>query len=331
MTFGTNLQIFNTIIQSSFFSTPFKINFAITSRCNSRCKTCNIWKIKKDISKELTFSEIDIFFKKLPKTVSWLSLTGGEPLLRKDIGEIISFSKKLGIKTTLVSNGSLVKDKIQELKDLDLLIISLEGPKEMHDAIRGKGTFDKTIEAITIAKEHNLNVWVEIVLTQKSDKKLKFILKKSKELGFSVLFQPIFNYKLSASKENIEKLSPKIEEYKNLVKKIIELKKQYNIVGSYSYFKYILNTWPRGIYPNCKAGKLFVSISPSGNIAPCHFLINAREWPNGIKLGFKRAFENIKDNSCDGCFCNSYIETNLLFSKNIESKINFLKNFRKVL
>lgn len=304
---------------------PFSVSFLITHRCNLRCSYCNSYK---QIEDEMTTEQIKKMLTKLKNMgLIRLGITGGEPLLREDIGEIISFAKSLGIKTTLVTNGSLVNAKIKELKDLDLLIVSLEGPKEIHDSLRGRGTFEKAIESIKAAKKNKLNVWVETVLTAKSNKKLDFLLKKSKEIGFSILFQPVFNYKLAASEGDITRISPEINEYRGLVSKIMRLKKNYKIVSSYSYFRYILKNWPNHVYPHCKAGKLFVSISPSGDVAPCHFLIKTREWPNGIKLGFKKAFHLIKDNRCSGCLCNSYIETNLLFSGNMESKVNFLKNF----
>lgn len=308
---------------------PFSVSFVITHRCNFRCLYCNSYNQTED---EMTAEQIKEMLKELKDMgILRLGITGGEPLLRNDIGRIISFARKLGIKTTLVTNGSLVKEKINNLKDLDLLIVSLEGPKKIHDSIRGKGNHEKAIEAIKIAKKKGIKVWVETILTKGSDNKLDFIFEESKKMGFSILFQPVFNYELAASRENISRISPEIENYKRMVRKIIFLKKKYNIIGSYSYFNCILNNWPDKIYKNCKAGKLFISISPSGDVAPCHFLIKARQWPNGVKLGFKKAFNFIKDNKCNGCFCNSYIETNLLFSRNIESKLNFLKNFKEML
>ncbi len=306
---------------------PFSVSFVVTHRCNFRCKYCDSWNQSEE---EMTTQEIKQMLNELKQAgLLRLGITGGEPLLRRNIGEIIGYAKALGIQTTLVTNGSLVKQNISALKGLDILIVSLEGPKETHDKIRGKGTFLKAVEAIRLAKANNIPVWIETVLTKDSDTKLDFLIKLSDELGCGLLFQPIFNYPLAAAKAGIAALAPAKQEYINLINNIISLKKHgKQIVGSYSYFNWIKKHWPDTVYPNCRAGKLFCCISPGGKVAPCYFLFNARDWPDGRKIGFAKAFRQLTDNSCNGCFCNSYIETNLLFSKKtIEPKINFVKAF----
>jgi len=67
-------------------------NLAITYRCDSRCTTCNIWKIQNHQKDELTLGEIDSFFKEnreFLKDVESIQITGGEPYLREDLTEII--------------------------------------------------------------------------------------------------------------------------------------------------------------------------------------------------------------------------------------------------
>lgn len=306
---------------------PFSVSFVITHKCNFRCKYCSSFNQKEE---ELSTREIKQMLSELKKAGLFrLGITGGEPLLRKDIGEILEYAKRIGIQTTLVTNGFLVSKNISLLKHLNLLIVSLEGPKEIHDKIRGKGTFEKAIEAIKLAKEKNSDVWIETVLTKGSAEKLDFLIQLSEELNCKILFQPVFNYPLAADKTFIDQLSPDKEEYLQLIDNLINFKKKgKKIVGSYSYFNWIKQNWPNQVYPRCKAGKLFASISPSGKVAPCHFLLNAKDWPNGTEVGFAEAFKQLRDNACKGCFCNSYIETNLLFSKKtIEPKINFVREF----
>ncbi len=306
---------------------PFSVSFVITHKCNFRCGYCNSFNQKEE---EMSIGEIKQMLDELKQAgLMRLGITGGEPLLRKDLGEILEYAKQLGIQITLVTNGSLVKKNLEALKNLNLLIVSLEGPRKVHDKIRGKGTFEKAMGAIETAKKNKIRVWIEAVLTRDDDKGLDFLVNLSNELGCKILFQPIFTYPLSADKRVIEKLSPNKEVYSKLIEKIINFKKHgKGIVGSYSYFNWIKSNWPNRIYRKCMAGKLFCCISPGGKVAPCHFLLNARDWPDGKNAGFIKAFEQLRNNSCNGCFCNSYIETNLLFSKKtIEPKINFIKEF----
>ena len=65
---------------------PYKLTFALTSKCNYRCQTCNIW--QKPPQDELSPSEIELLFKKAPN-FSWIDLTGGEVFLRRDFVDIV--------------------------------------------------------------------------------------------------------------------------------------------------------------------------------------------------------------------------------------------------
>ncbi|MGC9132745.1 MAG: radical SAM protein, partial [Candidatus Micrarchaeia archaeon] len=144
------------VIKSNFFhlSLPYKLNFAITYKCNSRCLTCNIWKIHPH--DELTLNEIKEFAKK-NDWFKWIGLTGGEPFLREDISQIAEvFSKYskglyiLTIPTNALCNGDFIEEKIKEILELKIprvvITISLDGYEKLHDRIRGvKGNYQKAI------------------------------------------------------------------------------------------------------------------------------------------------------------------------------------------
>jgi MoaA/NifB/PqqE/SkfB family radical SAM enzyme len=81
-------SVFSTNILLSAFGGlkhPYKLTFAITNKCNLKCKTCNIWQRKPE--NELTFAEIDKFFA-ANNYFNWIDLTGGEIFLRKDLPDI---------------------------------------------------------------------------------------------------------------------------------------------------------------------------------------------------------------------------------------------------
>ncbi len=143
-------------LKSNFVSLgkPYKLNFAITMRCQSRCLTCNIWELKpKD---ELSVDEICEFSRK-NRTFRWIGLTGGEPFLRSDIVEIAQTFKEnskglylLTIPTNSLCNVEKQAEKIREMLELKVprvvITISLDGGKETHDRIRGvPGNFERAI------------------------------------------------------------------------------------------------------------------------------------------------------------------------------------------
>ena len=87
----------------------------------------------------------------------YICLGGGEPFTRKDIFEILDYGKEKQLAISIVTNGLLLdKDVIEKLneEDLDYLWISFEGLKENHEFLRGKGTFDATINKLSLLKKY---------------------------------------------------------------------------------------------------------------------------------------------------------------------------------
>jgi MoaA/NifB/PqqE/SkfB family radical SAM enzyme len=134
--------------------------------CNLRCEMCNCWRgiydYKKTLDTEGAKKVIDILKE---NGVSILSLTGGEPLMRKDILEIIDYAcRKLDF-VRLQTNGVLLNEKIIEAlitSGLDSIWLSIDGIGKTHDTIRGKeGTFKQI--------ERNIKVLNEIKEKRRSD------------------------------------------------------------------------------------------------------------------------------------------------------------------
>lgn len=91
---------------------PFELNFAITYLCNSRCKPCNIWKIKtKD---EFSLEEIKEIAKNI-KFIHWIRLTGGEPFLRKDYVDIVKvLDEQLDLYLLTTPTNALLPDLVEK-------------------------------------------------------------------------------------------------------------------------------------------------------------------------------------------------------------------------
>jgi MoaA/NifB/PqqE/SkfB family radical SAM enzyme len=138
--------------------------FFVTSRCNLRCKHCFYWQELNTASeKELSIDEIQRIVGFFEHPVS-LSLTGGEPFLRRDLKKIIdAFHKGCGTKEVgIATNGTLTKttvETIHSILEADFLSslsvqVSLDGLEGIHDSIRGrKGSFKKAINTISELKK----------------------------------------------------------------------------------------------------------------------------------------------------------------------------------
>jgi MoaA/NifB/PqqE/SkfB family radical SAM enzyme len=106
------------------------------SRCNCRCVMCDIW--KETSRAEITSSELERHvadFKRL--SVEWVVLSGGEPLMHSDLFRLCAVLKKEQIRITLLSTGLLLARHAESIvRSLDEVIVSLDGPPDVHDRIR---------------------------------------------------------------------------------------------------------------------------------------------------------------------------------------------------
>jgi radical SAM protein with 4Fe4S-binding SPASM domain len=132
---------------------PLKVNLCVTYWCQYRCKTCNIWQRKP--TDELTTDELLAFVRK-NRSTAWLDVTGGEPFLRPDIGEIFEAVLRDWRKLVVLhfpTNGFLTDRIVSTVARLPgrtsasiIVTVSLDGDEALNDEIRGiKGGFRRQI------------------------------------------------------------------------------------------------------------------------------------------------------------------------------------------
>ncbi len=139
---------------------PYKLNFVVTGRCNCRCRNCFIWTKK---TSEMTLDEIREFFR-LNGSLSWIDVTGGEIFMREDIlevFEIIIESCPDLVYLHFPTNGTYPERAVEAAKFIKertkaslVVTISLDGPKALHDRLRGlEGTFDSAVKTFVELKK----------------------------------------------------------------------------------------------------------------------------------------------------------------------------------
>jgi len=140
-------------------SPPIQIDIKLVDACNLRCKMCPQWgdsgyNLTRPTSSVKHAVPLDVYQHLMDEVAyfsPWIFLWGGEPMLYPDILPLISYIKKKGMPISLVTNGTLMKDRIPQIVEnkLDVLLFSIDGPRDTHDCIRGyKGAFDQTIRAV---------------------------------------------------------------------------------------------------------------------------------------------------------------------------------------
>ncbi len=132
---------------------PMNFTISVSYRCNSRCKTCNVWQRPND---DFTLEEYDKTFASIGRDAYWFTFSGGEPTLRKDLPEMVGLAYqhcRPGI-INIPTNG--IQDKIipgriervlQAAPTSDVIVnLSLDGIGEKHDIVRGvKGNFERAM------------------------------------------------------------------------------------------------------------------------------------------------------------------------------------------
>jgi len=176
-------------------SKPTQVQLLINDICNLRCKQCDIWKFK---DPGISIEEIKKTMRYLRKWLGpfHLTISGGEPLIRKDIPDLIRLTSSLGVMTNLVTNGTLLdKYTVEQLTEakLDLLSVSLDGIRQKtHDYVRGiDGTHKRVVNNIKHAKK-KLRIRIATIFLKHNLKEIVPLIKWTKDNKLSgIQFQAI--------------------------------------------------------------------------------------------------------------------------------------------
>src|SRR3989338_8694550 len=327
---------------------PFQVNIHLNDVCNLRCKYCYI--DFDNASKDMPLPALKKILKDARSLgAERISLEGGEPLLRKDIGEIVDAISSLGMASNINTNGYVLPHRIQQLKNLDLLSVSLDGDQTIHDQLRGKGSFQKAINAIDLAKKHNIKVHVLSVLTKVNRSSIDFMLNLAKEKGVQFVPNTLF-FNVHEKYRDYEKEKEYImtdEENRELFKMLLSKKKKgAPIVWSSQTLKYLM-TWPKsyneksnmlkGEVPfsntwkpvKCTAGNHFCVIQTNGNLYTCDPLLGHGPHLNCFELGFKEAYRRLSIGDCVACTSAVCTEYHHLFGLKVPVVWNLMKHYGK--
>jgi len=326
-------------IKSNSCDKPFDIDFVLTNKCNCRCKQCDIWNYYLNhpemIEKELGLDEIEKIFSSY-REFKVIGITGGEPYLRDDLSSIIDIivSTQPKIKKLFItSNGILTKRIVKTVKEIlknDMncelnQLISLDGPKEIHNKIRGMDIYDYTTETLRelhplTMKYSNFKIGTISVYGPfnyiQFDKVLDEIEFWHKELnGLSpgmCLWHQGTLYK-NEEWDITDTYLYALPKYLPRIRKL--LKSTGSVLGSgRSMWFDLIDYWTekrhKQVIP-CKAGRVRYVLYPYGEVHPCFIynrpIGNLREYDYDFKRIFddpkrRQIREEIKNEKCPICF-----------------------------
>lgn len=261
----------------------FNINLEVTKRCNARCDFCDYWKEKR--TGELT-DYVPVVKQLNPLSVS---LTGGEPLLREDLPEVIaSLRRNFGfLYLSLITNGSLLtRERGLELwaAGLDELSISLDYLDERHD--EGRGLRGLTKHIVAVAPElvaGGVNLCFNLVVKRGNYREVPQIVRDCAAMGIKVSVSTYNAWRTNNSshligEDELYALRYVIEELKDLKRT------RGNLTTSDAYLERIPQFFERKSIPGCTAGLNWVQVTPDGMIKRCSdhpVAMPFRKWREG--------------------------------------------------
>ena len=315
---------------------PLTLYMALTDRCPTRCRYCAIpTRRQADLPADLAISAA-VGAARLG--MKRLQLVGGEPLCHPELGTILAGAKQHRLFVTLSTGGTLVPGKVDLLRDVDIVFVSLDGDREVHDCHRGEGTFDRTMAGIDALRREGIRYWTTTVVTARNHDRLHWVADFAAKHGHTANFQLLYSSGGGGERHFHPPEHPGLSlthgQARAAVAVLLDLKRKGAPVGnSAAALRYLLQ-WPdltvnygsrRGRGPACLAGKLYCYLDTDGSLYPCGDAIGRVE---GVSLsgpgGFGGAFSRLGALPCASCTIGCNLEQNLLFSFDAGTVRNWL-------
>ena len=284
----------------------FFCNYWVTYRCNSKCEFCKIWRDTNLQSlSDAKVSDVKKNLDDLKKMgVKIIDFTGGEPLLNRDLPQILSYAKELGFFIKLSTNGLLYPERAKELKDLpNRIYFSLDTiNQDEYRKIRGVEGFDILLESIEIAKKLGQEICLLYTVTDENIKNIENIVNFCQKNKTTLYIHPCFRYfdNKELDKKNI-----------SIIKKFF-WKPYVRMSLPQLEFHYRGGNEPKN--PSCRVGISTIDISPDNCLTiPCfhknvkkvkingnlYSIYNFSEWNDLFKMAGRYDF-------CKNCTIDCY-------------------------
>jgi MoaA/NifB/PqqE/SkfB family radical SAM enzyme len=305
---------------------PINITCSVTNRCNSRCLTCNVWKIyieKPELQKdEFKTGEFDQTFQSIGRAPFWITMSGGEPFLRKDLAQICeaAYHHCQPAIINIPTNGILTDIIPETTKEISekcpktsiVINVSLDGIGFMHDEIRRiPGNFDKLLETYQILKKlqdefQNLEIGIHSVVSKFNVDKLLETYEYAKQLEPDSYITEVAEERselftinsgitpdLKKYEDFIQELTNKMKHDSLASKKVSKTTKAFRLV----YYKIATQVLKekKQVIP-CYAGYASCQISPLGEVWPCCILGYEASIGNlrNVEYNFKKIWQSEK-------------------------------------
>jgi MoaA/NifB/PqqE/SkfB family radical SAM enzyme len=305
------------------------------NRCNCRCMMCDIWRIRE--TREITRADLEPHLTSLRALkVQWIVFSGGEPLMHSDLAGLARWLRGEGIRTTLLTAGLLLEKYAASVtENIDDVIVSLDGPSDVHDKVRGiPGAYRRLARGVQALRLHRSDIPVQARCTiqRENVSHLRSTVRAARDMGLdSISFlaadveSTAFNHETPMTEIEKSRIAPDLLELDTLAAEIERMIDEYAasidsgfIRESPEKLRAIVRHFraqhelAAEVAPRCDAPWVSAVIESSGDVRPCFFhpaLGNIYDAELSAMLNGPRALQfrrelNIASNPiCRRCVC----------------------------
>ena len=254
----------------------------LTVYCNLKCEMCSVWELKQHgVPLELALSLLE---KGRALGATHFTPCGAESFMRKDFLDIVEHAHALGYtRQDVVTNGTMITeahlDRLEACPSV-ALHISIDGPRDIHDSLRGEGNYDKSVATARECKRRGIEIGLSGVILKESLDHLQPLVTLAAELGVpEVSFQP-FQTEISGPDKDIPRFSLLRTPKKRIIESLERLAAHADAVGVQIFTESLFGVIPdylafgkRPIPPGgCYLPSKFLLVDFRGDVYPCFFM-----------------------------------------------------------
>jgi MoaA/NifB/PqqE/SkfB family radical SAM enzyme len=294
------MKLFTGGIRNYITNRPIVVSYEVTLSCNCNCHHCDLGGVIKD-EKQIKPEEYRDLTQRLKPLAAQIS--GGEPLLRKDIIDIVRAIKQGGVQyVILVTNGVLLNEKnYLQLREagVDQFSVSLDFPDERHDEFRRRPGLYRRLEQTLppLARLGFRDIILNTAITKVNLREILPLAKKAAEWGVDISYSA-YTAQRTGSEEYCLDSGDDLEILGQTINELVTLKRRdTHLTNPELTLRDTLKFFEQGGYmPGCKAGRRFLVVMPDGSLVPCSLHRSKYATREEMIEKFSRT------NRCGGCY-----------------------------
>ena len=287
------------------------VSYEVTLCCNCNCRHCDLGGVIED-EKQISPEEYRDLTERLKPLAAQIS--GGEPLLRKDLAAVVKAIKQGGVQyAILVTNGVLLDESnYLELREagVNQFSVSLDFPDERHDEFRRRpGLYRRLDENLRrLAKLGFRDIILNTAITKANLKEILPLARRAAEWGVDISYSA-YTALRTGNEDYCLNNGEDLQILRQAVNDVIALKRQSgHLANPDRTLQDTLEFFEQGYVPNCKAGRRFLVVMPDGSLVPCSHHRSKYTGQKEMIRKFSRT------NRCGNCYVaiRSYTEMSFL-------------------